>query len=108
MTHPKLIETMTNPLFYPHLPDKVDFLQTHISYIFIAGDYVYKIKKAVDFGFLDFTTLAKREFYCREELRLNRRLAPDIYLEVQSLKGGWKWAASPGEMAGMPSNILSK
>ncbi|MBN1664062.1 MAG: AAA family ATPase [Deltaproteobacteria bacterium] len=82
MTHAKLIETMTNPRFYPHGPEKVDLIQTHISFIFIAGDYVYKVKKAVNFGFLDFSTLEKREYYCREELRLNRRLAPSIYLEV--------------------------
>ncbi|HBH87719.1 MAG TPA: aminoglycoside phosphotransferase [Syntrophaceae bacterium] len=82
MTHPKLVETMSRPDFYPHRPEQVELIQTHISYIFIAGDYVYKVKKPVDFGFLDFTTLDKREFYCREELRLNRRLAPAVYLEV--------------------------
>jgi hypothetical protein len=61
-------------------------LQTHISYVLLAGAYVYKIKKPVDFGFLDFTTLAKRKFYCEEELRLNRRLCPEIYLEVVPVK----------------------
>jgi aminoglycoside phosphotransferase family enzyme/predicted kinase len=82
MTHPKLVEAMSHPDFYPHRPELVELIQTHISYIFIAGDYVYKVKKPVDFGFLDFTTLDKRKFYCREELRLNRRLAPAVYLEV--------------------------
>lgn len=82
MTHPKLIETMSDPAFYPHRPDKVELVQTHISHIFIAGDFVYKIKKAVNFGFLDFTSLEKRKYYCHEELRLNRRLAPEAYLEV--------------------------
>jgi len=82
MTHPGLVESMMQPGFYPHGPGTVELLQTHISYIFIAGDRVYKVKKAVDFGFLDFTTLEKRRHYCFEELRLNRRLAPDIYLEV--------------------------
>ncbi|MRR18522.1 MAG: hypothetical protein EG826_18935, partial [Deltaproteobacteria bacterium] len=73
---------MARPDFYPHRPPTVHVLQTHISYIFIAGDYVYKVKKPVNFGFLDFTTLAARKFYCEEELRLNRRLAPSIYLDV--------------------------
>lgn len=74
--------SMARPDFYPSQPQKVEVLQTHISYIFIAGDYVYKVKKPVNFGFLDFTTLTKRKFYCEEELRLNRRLAPTIYLDV--------------------------
>ncbi len=82
MTHPKLVEAMSRPEFYPHRPERVELIQTHISCIFIAENYVYKVKKAVDFGFLDFTTLEKRKFYCHEELRLNRRLAPKIYLEV--------------------------
>jgi hypothetical protein len=95
MTHPKLLDTLTNPQFYPHRPESVDVIQTHISYIFIAGDFVYKVKKAVNFGFLDFTTLDKREYYCREELRLNRRLAPAVYLDVLGFKedeqGGLTW-----------------
>ncbi len=82
MTHPKLVEAMSNPEFYPHRSQGVELIQTHISYIFIAGDYVYKVKKAVDFGFLDFTTLEKRRHYCNEEIRLNRRLAREIYLGV--------------------------
>jgi len=82
MTHPKLVESMMRPGFYPHGPDAVELIQTHISFIFIAGDRVYKVKKAVDFGFLDFTTLEKRRYYCNEELRLNRRLAPETYLGV--------------------------
>ena len=82
MDHPHIVERMTRPDFYPHRPQKVEAVQTHISYVFIAGDYVYKVKKPVNFGFLDFTTLEKRKFYCEEELRLNRRLAPSIYLDV--------------------------
>ncbi|MDO8785073.1 MAG: AAA family ATPase [Syntrophales bacterium] len=82
MTHPKLVETMSKAEFYPHLPEGVELIQTHASYIFIAGDYVYKVKKAVDFGFLDFTDLDKRRHFCNEELRLNRRLAPETYLEI--------------------------
>jgi aminoglycoside phosphotransferase family enzyme/predicted kinase len=82
MTHPKLVESMSRPDFYPHGPESVELIQTHISFIFIAGRRVYKVKKAVDFGFLDFTTAEKRKHYCYEELRLNRRLAPETYLEV--------------------------
>jgi hypothetical protein len=82
MTSEHLIEAMRDPAFYPHGPDAVELIQTHISMIFIAGQFVYKVKKAVDFGFLDFTTLGKRLFFCNEELRLNRRLAPQIYLDV--------------------------
>jgi len=85
MTHSKLVEAMLRPEFYPHRPEQIDLIQTHISYIFIAGDFVYKVKKAVDFGFLDFTTLEKRRYYCDEELRLNRRLAPKVYLEVVAI-----------------------
>ncbi len=91
MTHPKLVETMLRPDFYPHRPESVELVQTHISYVFIAGQEVYKVKKPVDFGFLDFTTLEKRKFYCGEEVRLNRRLAPGAYLgvaEIREVAGG--------------------
>jgi aminoglycoside phosphotransferase family enzyme/predicted kinase len=82
MSLSNIVESMTRTATYPHKPETVELFQTHISYVFIAGDYVYKIKKPVNFGFLDFTTLEKRKFYCEEELRLNRRLAPSIYLDV--------------------------
>lgn len=76
------IEQLLNPACYPDITTTVMHRQTHISHLFLTDQYVYKIKKAVDFGFLDFTTLEKRRFYCHEELRLNRRLSPDIYLAV--------------------------
>lgn len=85
MDHRKLVEAMSKPAFYPHRPESVRLIQTHISYLFLAGAYVYKVKKAVDFGFLDFTSLEKRKRYCDEELRLNRRLAPDVYIEVAEI-----------------------
>ncbi|BAN35756.1 hypothetical protein SCD_n01945 [Sulfuricella denitrificans skB26] len=69
------------------LGEPVEVVETHISWVLLAGDYAYKIKKAVDLGFLDFSTLGKRHFYCAEELRLNRRLAPDLYLEVVPIAG---------------------
>jgi hypothetical protein len=80
------IDFLKHPAAYSHKTGEITLLQTHISYVLLAGDYVYKIKKPVDFGFLDFTTLAKRKYYCEEELRLNRRLCPDIYLEVVPIK----------------------
>jgi len=99
VTAETLVETMTRPSFYPHHPFSVDLVQTHISYIFLAGEYVYKVKKPVDFGFLDFTTLEKRRHFCGEELRLNQRLAPQLYLDVVSItrsaRGGLE-LAGPG------------
>lgn len=85
MTHPRLIDTMKMPGFYPHHPADVELIQTHISYVFIAGDFVYKVKKPLRFDFLDFTTLEKREFFCKEEVRLNKRLAPETYLDVVAI-----------------------
>jgi aminoglycoside phosphotransferase family enzyme/predicted kinase len=66
---------------------RVELLETHISYVLLTGRFAYKIKKAVDFGFLDFTTLPARRFFCNEELRLNRRLAPSLYLDVVPVTG---------------------
>lgn len=71
---------------YPEPTSTVQHLQTHISHIFLTDQYAYKVKKPVDFGFLDFSSLEKRCFYCHEELRLNRRLSPDIYLDVVVLR----------------------
>jgi aminoglycoside phosphotransferase family enzyme/predicted kinase len=82
LTGPDLLQAMIRPDFYPHKPTSVELVQTHISHVFIAGELVYKVKKAVNFGFLDFTTLEKRKYYCGEELRLNKRLAPSIYLDI--------------------------
>lgn len=77
-----LVTALLDPSVYSPPVDRVDKLETHISYVLLAGSYVYKIKKAVDLGFLDFRTLTARRFYCQEELRLNRRLAPWLYLDV--------------------------
>jgi uncharacterized protein len=67
---------------YPEPADEVQLIQTHVSWIFLAGAFAYKIKKPVNFGFLDFSTIDRRRFYCEEEVRLNRRLCPEIYLGV--------------------------
>jgi len=64
-----------------------ELIETHASWIFLSGDYAYKMKKPVNFGFLDFSSLAKRHFFCAEELRLNRRFAPELYLEVLPVGG---------------------
>ena len=79
---PDLIQALLEPKVYPDHPTRVELAQTQISYVFLAGDYVYKIKKPVDMGFLDYTTLEKRLYYCRREVELNRRLCPDTYLDV--------------------------
>jgi uncharacterized protein len=78
---------LLHPECYPHPVREVRLLETHISWVLLTGDYAYKIKKPVDLGFLDFSTLGMRGHYCEEELRLNRRLAPEFYLEVVPVRG---------------------
>ncbi|MEZ5534283.1 MAG: AAA family ATPase [Thiolinea sp.] len=80
-----LHNTLSNPSAYPHPADKVTHISTHISDIYLTGEYVYKVKKPVKFGFLDFSTLALRKHYCEEEIRLNQRFAPELYLRVVPL-----------------------
>lgn len=82
-----MIQAMLKSAIYPHEVEKCELIETHISWVILTGQFVYKIKKPVNFGFLDFSTLDKRKFYCEEELRLNRRLAPDIYLDVIPISG---------------------
>ncbi|MDY6835678.1 MAG: hypothetical protein SVY53_12840 [Chloroflexota bacterium] len=78
----KLVEMLCNPEIYPDNPVKTDFVQTQMSLIFLTGSYVYKVKKPVDLGFLDYSTLEKRREFCFQELRLNQRLCPGAYLDV--------------------------
>jgi aminoglycoside phosphotransferase family enzyme/predicted kinase len=78
----ELIAALSNPRAYPFAVEAVGVRQTHISAVFLAGDVVYKLKKPVNLGFLDFSTLEKRRHFCEEEVRLNRRLAPTVYLGV--------------------------
>ena len=78
----QLIAALTEPTAYPHPVGNIEHLQTHISDVFLAGEYAYKLKKPLDFGFLDFTTLEKRRRACQDEVRLNTRLAPQVYLDV--------------------------
>ncbi|WP_017298073.1 AAA family ATPase [Nodosilinea nodulosa] len=83
---PALIQQMCQPGFYPHpVAEPIQLLQTHVSYVLLTGDYAYKVKKPVNFGFLDYSTLEKRHHFCEEELRLNQRGAGDLYLDVVAL-----------------------
>ena len=78
----QIVEALMKPEAYDEDPGSIELLQTHISFVFLTRRFVYKVKKAVNFGFLDFTTLEKRRFFCEKELKLNRRLCGDMYLEV--------------------------
>jgi aminoglycoside phosphotransferase family enzyme/predicted kinase len=82
-----LVRALLDPAAYPEAerPDRIELVETHISWLFFAGRFVYKVKKPVSFGFLDFTTLERRHRYCDEEWRLNQRLSPDVYLGVASI-----------------------
>ena len=77
-----IIEDLQNPVALPDKTGGVTVVQTHISIVFVADEFVYKVKKPVDFGFLDFSTLEKREYYCHREVELNRRLSKGLYLDV--------------------------
>ena len=80
---PALVQQMLEPEFYAHsVTEPVGLMQTHVSYVLITGDYVYKLKKPVNFGFLDYSTLDKRKHFCQEELRLNQKGAGSLYLSV--------------------------
>jgi len=82
---PELIQALLDPRIYPDSPPKVELVQTQMSFVFLAGDYVYKVKKPVNLGYLDYTTLEKRRFYCQREVELNRRLCPAVYLGVVAI-----------------------
>jgi len=84
----ELVEAMSRPAFYPHRPEQVTHLETHISHLFVAPPFAYKLKKAVRLAFLDFSDRPRREHFCHEEVRLNARLCPAIYLGVVALTRG--------------------
>ena len=83
----RLVAALRDPVRYAHPVDRVEVLETHASYVLLAGAYAYKIKKPVKLGFLDFSTLEARRLYCEEELRLNRRTAPQLYLDLVVIAG---------------------
>ncbi|MEE9543826.1 MAG: AAA family ATPase, partial [Thermodesulfobacteriota bacterium] len=101
MTLPAHIEALLKPEAYLERPGSIELIQTHISYIILTPRFVYKIKKPVNFGFLDFTTLEKRKHFCEAEIRLNQRLTEGIYLEVvpivETIEGGFRIFASEME-----------
>lgn len=82
-----LLNALQDPALYDHPVSDFTLMETHISWVLLTGDFVYKIKKPVNFGFLDFSTLEQRAHYCAEEVRLNQRLAPDLYLGVVAIRG---------------------
>ena len=84
---PNFIKALKSACAWPHPVSEIELVETHISWVLLTGEYAYKIKKPVDFGFLDFSTVEKRQHCCLEEVRLNRRLAPDIYLDVVPVCG---------------------
>ncbi|MBL3617594.1 MAG: AAA family ATPase [gamma proteobacterium endosymbiont of Lamellibrachia anaximandri] len=84
-----LISALQRAEAYPHAVDEIEHIETHISHVLLAGEFVYKIKKPVDLGFLDFSTLERRRYFCGEELRLNRRLAPELYLDLVTITGDY-------------------
>jgi len=79
---PKMVEALLDPKAYPDTTQRVGLVQTQMSFVFLTDNYVYKVKKPVDLGYLDYTTLDKRQFYCQREVELNRRLCPEVYLDV--------------------------
>jgi uncharacterized protein len=87
MAFASLIESLCDPAAWPVPVARVELLETHISWVLLGGDYAYKIKKPVAFGFLDFSTLPRRHHFCAEEVRLNQRLAPGYYLGVVPIAG---------------------
>jgi aminoglycoside phosphotransferase family enzyme len=82
---PPVAEALLQPQSYPHKTGSIQLMQTQMSFIFLTGDYVYKVKKAINLGYLDYTTLEKRHFFCRQELKLNRRLCSDTYLDIVAI-----------------------
>jgi len=100
-TEQRLVDFLLNPRNYPERPLTISHLETHISHVFIGDEFVYKVKKPVNFGFLDFSTLKKRHFYCEKEVILNSRLAKGIYLGVQPIyksDSGFSFAPEGGSL----------
>jgi aminoglycoside phosphotransferase family enzyme len=117
----QVVEALMNPRSYDEEAGSIEIIQTHISYIFLTKDFVYKVKKPRDLGFLDFTTLEKRHYFCQKELELNRRLCKGMYLEVVpinwsnsiKIKGKGETVEYAVKMKRMPqemimSNLLEK
>ena len=82
MALPDSLHGLMHQHAYPHPCGRIELIETHISWVLLTGDFAYKLKKPVRFSFLGFSTLELREHFCREELRCNRRFAPELYLDV--------------------------
>lgn len=96
-----LVDQMLHAEFYPHpVTQPIQVIQTHISWVVLTGNYVYKLKKSVNFGFLDYSTLDRRLHFCQEELRLNQRGASKLYLQVVPItwSGGKYHLGGKGEI----------
>lgn len=106
---PPIVEALLKPQAYPHKPQEIELVQTQMSFLFLTGNYVYKVKKPVNLGYLDYTTLEKRRFFCHQELELNRRLCPEIYLSVVPIAMSLPGASEPRPRAkrGGRSNLFS-
>jgi aminoglycoside phosphotransferase family enzyme/gluconate kinase len=100
------VQELKDPGCYPHPISEVSIIETHISWVILTGQSAYKIKKPVSFSFVDFSTLERRRWFCEEEVRLNRRLAPDIYLGVVPLTGSPSAPRVAGE--GVPFEFAVK
>jgi aminoglycoside phosphotransferase family enzyme len=97
---PGLVRALLRPDAYPETPQHVEMVQTQMSFVFLTDNHVYKIKKPVNLGYLDYTTLERRHFFCRQEVELNRRLCPEVYLGVVPInrKGNSIFIAGQGEI----------
>ena len=98
---PQSLRGLLEPAAYPHAVDSIELVQTHISWLLLTGDYAYKIKRPVRYAFIDLTDPGRRAFDCREELRLNRRFAPSLYLEVCEIR-----ADATGAHIGGPGQVI--
>lgn len=103
----ELLEGLLNSHCYPHPVKKVRLIETHISWVLLAGRYAYKVKKSLDLGFLDYSSVASRHHYCEEEVRLNRRLAPQLYLDTVSI-GGNPRTPVPGSLPALEYAVLMR
>lgn len=105
----RLIDALKLPQAYPHRVDEIELIQTHISWVLLAGEYAYKIRRPVKLGFVDFSTLESRRRDCFEELRLNRRFAPELYEAVVPIvDDGQQIIMDPPDPAGEPVEYAVK
>ncbi len=97
---PEMVQALLDPKAYPDISQGVELMQTQMSFVFLTDSYVYKVKKPVNLGYLDYTTLERRQFYCQREIELNRRLCPDAYLGIVPITqdGGNILAGGQGEV----------